>query len=227
MLGMQIQPIHRLLGSQQHGQLQLCVPPMGVKGFAYRRVKNDERDAADLADLLRMGRLPEAWIAPPATRELRELVRHRAKLVGLRTSSRLRRRGAIHASGSRPIRSRSADRGVALVVLDPAVGEPLDSHGRNAKLQLTVLLGPEEPWIGCICIPSTVAGLAGPMLSEASMSSNYRRTVQGCAPHSCRRSCSIRVVEGVARMVFSVARHARRQIVDTVGVLLVACAAGR
>ena len=25
-----------------------------------------------------MGRLPEAWIAPPATRELRELIRHRA-----------------------------------------------------------------------------------------------------------------------------------------------------
>jgi transposase len=59
--------------------------PLGVKGFAYRRVKNDERDAADLADLLRMGRLPEAWIAPPATRELRELVRHRAKLVALRS----------------------------------------------------------------------------------------------------------------------------------------------
>jgi len=38
--------------------------PLGVKGFAYRRVKNDERDAADLADLLRMGRLPQAWIAP-------------------------------------------------------------------------------------------------------------------------------------------------------------------
>ena len=59
--------------------------PLGVKAFAYRRVKNDVRDAADLADLLRMGRLPEAWIAPPATRQLRELVRHRAKLVGLRT----------------------------------------------------------------------------------------------------------------------------------------------
>jgi transposase len=54
--------------------------PLGVKGFAYRRVKNDERDAADLADLLRMGRLPEAWVAPPAVRELRELVRHRHKL---------------------------------------------------------------------------------------------------------------------------------------------------
>ena len=51
--------------------------PLGVKGFAYRRVKNDVRGAADLADLLRMGRLPEAWIAPPPTRELRGLVRHR------------------------------------------------------------------------------------------------------------------------------------------------------
>lgn len=59
--------------------------PLGVKAFEYRRVKNDFRDAADLADLLRMGRLPQAWIAPPATRELRELVRHRAKLVALRS----------------------------------------------------------------------------------------------------------------------------------------------
>ena len=32
--------------------------PLGVKAFEYRRVKNDFRDAADLADLLRMGRLP-------------------------------------------------------------------------------------------------------------------------------------------------------------------------
>src|SRR6476659_132655 len=59
--------------------------PLGVKGFRYRRVKNDVRDAADLADLLPMGRLPEAWIAPPAARELRELMRHRAKLVALRS----------------------------------------------------------------------------------------------------------------------------------------------
>jgi transposase len=59
--------------------------PLGVKAFEYRRVKNDVRDAIDLADLLRMGRLAEAWIAPPATRELRELVRHRAKLVALRS----------------------------------------------------------------------------------------------------------------------------------------------
>jgi transposase len=67
--------------------------PLGVKGFAYRRVKNDVRDAADLADLLRMGRLPEAWIAPPVVRELRELVRHRAKLVALRSGLK----ASVHA----------------------------------------------------------------------------------------------------------------------------------
>ena len=49
-------------------------------------MKNDERDATDLVDLLRLGRLAEAWIAPPPLRELRELIRYRAKLVHLRTS---------------------------------------------------------------------------------------------------------------------------------------------
>jgi transposase len=70
-----------------------------VKMFTYRRVKNDERDAADLADLLRMGRLPEAWIAPPATRELRGWVRHRAKLVGLRTSLKCQLHGILAGAG--------------------------------------------------------------------------------------------------------------------------------
>src|SRR5213592_2052413 len=60
--------------------------PLGVKAFTYRRVKNDEKDAADLADLLRMGRLAEAWIAPAEVRELREITRYRRKLVSLRTS---------------------------------------------------------------------------------------------------------------------------------------------
>jgi transposase len=60
--------------------------PLGVKAFSCRRVKNDEKDAADLADLLRMGRLAEAWVAPPEIRELRELTRYRQKLVRARTS---------------------------------------------------------------------------------------------------------------------------------------------
>ena len=67
--------------------------PLGIKGFNYRRVKNDVRDAMDLADLLRMHRLPEAWVATPEFRELRELVRHRFKLV----SGRSALKNGIHA----------------------------------------------------------------------------------------------------------------------------------
>jgi transposase len=59
-----------------------------VKAFTYWRVKNDELDARDLADLLRMGRLHEAWIAPQDVRDLRELTRYRAKLVSVRTSAK-------------------------------------------------------------------------------------------------------------------------------------------
>ncbi len=59
--------------------------PLG-NNWGHRRVKNDERDAEDLVDLLRLGRLAEAYIAPPELRELREIVRYRAKLVGLRSA---------------------------------------------------------------------------------------------------------------------------------------------
>ena len=50
-------------------------------------------DAAILAQLLRADLLPEAWIAPPAVRQLRALLRHRVQLVRLRTLLRNR----IHA----------------------------------------------------------------------------------------------------------------------------------
>ena len=76
--------------------------PLGVKRFAYRRVKNDVRDAADLADLLRMGRLPEAYIATRHERELRELVRHRAKLVALRSGLKAQVHGVLAKQGLLP-----------------------------------------------------------------------------------------------------------------------------
>ena len=72
--------------------------PLGVKAFSCRRVKNDERDCAGLAGLLRLGRLPEAWIAPPQVRELRELTRYRIKLVRLRSSAKDR----VHAVLAKP-----------------------------------------------------------------------------------------------------------------------------
>jgi transposase len=63
------------------------------KAIASARLKNDKVDAAILAQLLQADLLPEAWIAPPAIRQLRALLRHRVALVRLRT--RLRNR--IHA----------------------------------------------------------------------------------------------------------------------------------
>jgi transposase len=68
------------------------VHPLGLHWDA-RRVKNDERDATELAHRLRRGDLPESWIAPAELRELRELVRYRAKLTALRTSAKAQ----IHA----------------------------------------------------------------------------------------------------------------------------------
>jgi transposase len=67
--------------------------PKGLKSFEGRRVKTDWADARELVDLLRVGCFPEAYIAPVALRELRELVRHRHKLVGVRTGVK----SSVHA----------------------------------------------------------------------------------------------------------------------------------
>ena len=63
------------------------VHPLGLH-WDTRRVKNDVKDATELAKRLWRDDLPEAWVAPPEVRELRELVRYRAKLVALRTSAK-------------------------------------------------------------------------------------------------------------------------------------------
>ena len=77
--------------------------PSGLN-WGQRRLKNDERDAVDLIDMYRLDRLPEAWIAPPETRELRELVRYRFKLVGLRTGLKAQVHAVMAKNGVLPTR---------------------------------------------------------------------------------------------------------------------------
>ena len=60
-------------------------------------------DATDLADMLRLNRLAEAWIAPPALRELRELVRYRAKLVQLRSGLKAQVHAVMAKEGALPV----------------------------------------------------------------------------------------------------------------------------
>ena len=72
--------------------------PLG-NNWGHRRVKNDERDATDLADLLRLGRLAESWVAPPEVRELRELVRYRHRLVEMRSSLKAQAHAVLAKEG--------------------------------------------------------------------------------------------------------------------------------
>src|SRR5438093_13398668 len=55
---------------QAEGANVHLVHPLGLH-WDTRRVKNDERDATELAHRPRRDDLPEAWIAPPELRELR------------------------------------------------------------------------------------------------------------------------------------------------------------
>jgi transposase len=121
--------------------------PLGVKGFAYRRVKNDERDAADLADLLRMGRLPQAWIAPPDVRDLREGVRHRAKLVAIRSGLK----SQVHAV--------LAKQGVAVAMSDVfAVGGTVFLDGLDLPGEFGARLDSLRRLIGMLDFEIDVAG---------------------------------------------------------------------
>jgi transposase len=48
--------------------------------------ETDSRDALHILDLLLTDRFPRIWIPSPAERDVRQLVRHRHKLVRMRTS---------------------------------------------------------------------------------------------------------------------------------------------
>lgn len=59
--------------------------PLATKAIAHARIKNDKVDSRVLADLLRTGFLPTAYIQPRNIRDLKELVRERAHFVQMRT----------------------------------------------------------------------------------------------------------------------------------------------
>ena len=86
---------------QQLGANVHLVNPSGLN-WGDRRVKNDYRDCCDLLDRMRLGKLPEAWVAPPEVRELRELVRYRARLVCLCTGLKAQLKAVLAKHNARP-----------------------------------------------------------------------------------------------------------------------------
>jgi len=115
--------------------------PLGVKAFSYRRVKNDERDCADLADLLRMGKLPEAWIAPPEVRGLREVTRYRHKLVGQRTSCKDQVHAVLAKAGIPVTRSDIFGRGGGIWLDGLPLPQPYAGKVASLRALITVLDG--------------------------------------------------------------------------------------
>jgi len=59
-----------------------------IRAAMVRKQKTDARDALHILDLLLANRFPRIWMPSPAERDLRQLLRHRHKMVGLRTSVR-------------------------------------------------------------------------------------------------------------------------------------------
>jgi transposase len=70
---------YRLL--QEAGVEVHLAHPAGIALIAQARVKTDERDAEVLAQLLRTGFLPEAWVPPEDIQEIRDIVRFRVGLT--------------------------------------------------------------------------------------------------------------------------------------------------
>ena len=58
-----------------------------IRAMRVRKQKTDSRDALHILDLLLTNRFPQIWIPSTAERDVRQLVRHRHKLVRFRTSA--------------------------------------------------------------------------------------------------------------------------------------------
>ncbi|HKQ85487.1 MAG TPA: IS110 family transposase [Candidatus Acidoferrales bacterium] len=73
----------KLLGDCGH---ELWIGDAGeIRRLVGRRQKTDRRDALHILQLLRDGRFPRLWVPSAEVRDVRQLLRHRQKLVGIRT----------------------------------------------------------------------------------------------------------------------------------------------
>lgn len=100
--------IDALLGAD----FQVCLAhSLGLRLISQAKVKTDTRDAFTLAKLLRASAIPKAYIFPPETRPMRDLLRRRLQSVRLRAQeyARLRylllREGILTSSRNQIIRT--------------------------------------------------------------------------------------------------------------------------
>lgn len=76
--------------------------PSKVKALTAGRAKTDKNDVEVLAELLRLNAIPESYIPPKESRELREMTRFRQSLVGRSVDLRNEIHAVLAARGLRP-----------------------------------------------------------------------------------------------------------------------------
>jgi transposase len=79
----------------------VMVHPQRVKAIASAKLKNDRVDSETLAHLSRCDLLPEAWMADPATQQLRLRVRLRIALGRQRARAKNQLQAVLHQEGFR------------------------------------------------------------------------------------------------------------------------------
>jgi transposase len=92
--------------------------PLRTRAIAAARVKTDAVDARTLAHLLRAELLPEAYVAPRELRDLRELLRHRVALTGMRSALKNRVHSILAKHGVTRLHSDLFGKGGRLFLAD-------------------------------------------------------------------------------------------------------------
>ncbi len=59
--------------------------PARIRAKRVRKQKNDRKDAEHILQLMLENRFPRIWVPTPENRDVRQLVLHRDRLVGMRT----------------------------------------------------------------------------------------------------------------------------------------------
>ena len=140
-----------------------------IRAAMVRKQKTDARDALHILDLLLANRFPRIWIPSPGERDLRQLLRHRHKMVGLRTSVRnqlhalamgqgvYRKRKLWTAGGRRELEALALDPWASrrrqelleiLDRLDPSLAELERAVAREAEQRPAARCLMEQPGVG-------------------------------------------------------------------------------
>ena len=116
--------------------------PAEIRAAMVRKQKTDSRDALHILDLLLTNRFPRIWVPSPAERDVRQMLRHRHKLVGFRTSAM----NQLHAlaMGQGLCRKKKLWTIAGRKELEALKLDPWASRRRQELLQLLDQL---DPWI--------------------------------------------------------------------------------